>query len=121
MNIDNLKEKYIKLTKICSETYYTDKNSIRKNNSAVNEMYKIIELISEKNNQSEIKKFSELLNITENRTNIWAATHMLEKIKVDKKMEKLALKIIKKVAKGNGTDSLGYQSWLSNYKSINNI
>ena len=120
MNIDNLKEKYIKQTKICSETDYKDKNSIRKNNSAVNEMYKIIELISEKNDKLEIKKFTELLNIKENRTNIWTATHILEKMNVDKKTEQLALEIIKKVANENGIDSLGYQSWLNNYKSISN-
>ena len=106
------------MTKVCSETDYTDRNSIRKNNSAVNEMYEIVGLISEKNDQLEIKKFSELLNIKEYRTNIWSATHILEKIKVDKKTEQIALKIIRKVANGNGADSLGYQSWLSNYKSI---
>jgi hypothetical protein len=119
MNIENLKEKYLKLTKVCAETDYTDKKSVRKNNSSVSEMYKIIELISKNENGIEIQNFAELLTVEENRTNLWVATHMLEKLNVDKKTERQALKIIKKVAKGNGTDAIGYKSWLSEYKLKN--
>lgn len=119
MNIENLKEKYLKLTKICAETDYTDKKSVQENNSAVNEMYKILESISESKNQTDIQKFAELLNIEENRTNLWIATQMLEKLNVDKKTEQKALKIIKKVANGNGTEAMGFQSWLSEYRIKN--
>ncbi|MDY2588508.1 hypothetical protein [Winogradskyella aquimaris] len=119
MNIESLKEKYLKLTKICAETDYADKKSVRKNNSAVNEMYKIVELISENDNGIEIQKFAELLTVKENRTNLWVATHMLEKLNVDNKTEQQALKILKKVASGNGTDAIGYKSWLNNYKLKN--
>ncbi|WP_339622862.1 hypothetical protein [uncultured Winogradskyella sp.] len=116
MNIENLKEKYLNLTKICAETDYADKKSVRKNNSSVNEMYKIIELISKNDNGIEIQKFAELLTVEENRTNLWVATHMLEKLNVDKKTEQKALKIIKRVANGNGTEAIGYKSWLTDYK-----
>lgn len=119
MNIENLKEKYLKLTKICAETDYTDKKSVRENNSAVDEMYKILESISESKNQTDIQKFTELLNVEENRTNLWVATQMLEKLNVDKKTEQKALKIIKKVANGNGTEAMGFQSWLSEYRIKN--
>ncbi len=119
MNIDNLIEKYLKLTKSCAETDYTDKKSVRKNNSAVNEMYKIVELISKNDNGIEMQKFAELLTVEENRTNLWVATHMLEKLNIDKKTKQQALKIINKVANGNGTDAMGYKSWLINYKLKN--
>ena len=78
MKIENLKERYLKLTKICAETDYADKKSVRKNNSSVNEMYKILESISEFKNQIDIQKFAELLNVEENRTNLRVATQMLE-------------------------------------------
>ena len=44
---------------------------------------------------------------------------MLEKLSVDKKTEQKALKIIKKVANGNGTEAMGFQSWLSEYRIKN--
>ncbi|QDO94254.1 hypothetical protein FNB79_09815 [Formosa sediminum] len=116
MNIENLKEKYLNLTKTCAETDYTDKKSVRKNNSSVNEMYKIIELISKNDNSFEILKFAELLTVNENRTNLWVATHMLERLNVDKKTEQKALKIIKRVANENGTEAIGYKNWLTDYK-----
>ncbi len=119
MKIDNLKERYLKLTKICAETDYADKKSVRKNNSSINEMYKILESISESKNQTDIQKFAELLNVEENRTNLWVATQMLEKLNVDKKTEQKALKIIKNVANGNGTEAMGFQSWLSEYQIKN--
>jgi hypothetical protein len=119
MNIQKLKEKYIKLTQICAETDYTDKKSVRKNNSAVNEMYKIMELISESKNQIEIQNFAELLTVEENRTNLWVATQMLEKLNVNQKTEQKALKTIKNIAKGNGTEAIGFQSWLSEYQLQN--
>ena len=119
MNIEDLKEKYLKLTKICAETDYADEKSVQKNNSAVNDMYNIIELISKKESQVEIQKFSELLTVEENRTNLWVAAQMLEKLNVDKETETRALKIIKKVARGNGTEAMGFQSWLSDYETKN--
>jgi hypothetical protein len=110
MNIENLKERYLKLTKICAETDYADKKSVRKNNSAVNEMCKILESISESENQTDIQKFAKLLNVEENRTNLWVATQMLEKLNVDKRTEQKALKIIKNVANGSETKAMGFQS-----------
>jgi len=121
MNIENLKERYLELTKTCAETDFADKKSVRKNNSAVNEMYTIIDLISESENQVEIQNFAELLNVKENRTNLWAAAQMLEKLNVDQKIEQKALNIIKNVANGNGTEAMGFQSWLSEYKIQNTL
>lgn len=119
MNIENLKERYLELTKICAETDYADKKSVRKNISAVNEMYKIVELFSKSDNQVEFLIFAELLNVEENRTNLWVATQMLEKLNVNQNTELKALKIIKNVAKGDGTEAMGFQNWLSEYKPKN--
>lgn len=116
MDIEDLKEKYLKLTKVCTETDYADKKSVIRNNTAVNEMYKIVEWISKSDKGIEIQKFTELLNVEKNRTNLWVATHMLEKLRVDRKTEEQALKIIKKIARGKGTDAMGYKSWLNDYK-----
>ena len=82
-------------------------------------MNKIVELISKNDNRIEIQKFSELLTIQDNRTNLWVAIHILQKLNVDKKTEQQALNIIKKIANGNGADAMGYKSWLSDYKLKN--
>ncbi len=119
MNLAELKSEYQNLTKICAEIDYSDKKSVRKNNSAVTRMYEIMNLLSLNDNETEILKFAELLTVTENRTNLWVATQMLEKLNINEKTEQQALKIIKKVTKGTGTDALGYKSWLTNYKLKN--
>ena len=54
MSIEGLIEKYLKLTKICAETDYANKKSVRKNNSSVNEMNKIVELISKNDNRNNL-------------------------------------------------------------------
>ncbi|MCF2874787.1 MULTISPECIES: hypothetical protein [unclassified Tenacibaculum] len=116
MDIDKLKKEYLNLTKTCVEVDYSDKKSVNRNNSAVARMYEIINLFSEKNNKTEILNFAELLTVKENKTNLWVATQMLEKLKVDNKTEQIALKIIKKAANGNGAEAMGFQSWLTEYK-----
>ena len=115
MSYEESKEKYLKQTQICSETDYAEKNSVRKRNSAVKEMYRIVNSIAERNDQVEILNFADLLNIEENRTNIWAAVQILEKLDVDNKTEHQALEIIKKAACGVDPDALGFQLWLENY------
>ena len=121
MTIDNLKEKYIKLTKICAETDYAEKKSVRKHNSAVNEMYRIVRSIAENNDEIEINNFTELLNVTENRTNVWVAPQILTELNVDKQTEQKALEIIKKVADGgsDNAEAMGFKMWLKDYKAKN--
>ena len=117
MNIESLKEEYLKLTKICAETDYSNKKSVRKNNSAVSKMYVIIDIISKNNSRNEIQIFSELLSISENKTNIWVAAQMLERLVVDKETERKALEIIKRIANGDDAEAMGFQSWLADYKT----
>ena len=80
-------------------------------------MYQIVALISENNRQSEIKRFSELLKDEKNRTNLWSAVHLLEKLNFDKQTEKEALKIIEKVARGTSAEAMGFTHWIKDYKS----
>lgn len=83
---------------------------------ADDEMYRIIDSIGQRNDPVEIRNFADLLNIEENRTNIWAAAQILEKLNVDNKTERQALEIIKKAACGVDTNALGFQLWLENYE-----
>ncbi|MCK0158951.1 hypothetical protein MWU65_17320 [Cellulophaga sp. F20128] len=118
MNIEDLINDYKKQTKIYSESQhdYSDKFSVKKCNKAVGRMYQLVQMISKKNNLNEVAKFSELLTEEENRTNIWAAVHLLEKLEYDKTSGENALKIIKKIASGNDAQALGFQYWLKDFK-----
>ncbi|WP_074410353.1 MULTISPECIES: hypothetical protein [Aquimarina] len=117
INPKSLIDDYRKQTKICSKNDCLKKSSIKKNNKAVDRMYQIVDLISKNNCQNEIDKFSKLLYDKKNRTNLWSAIHLLEKLTFDKQTEKTALKIIQNVAKGDSIEALGFQYWLKEYKS----
>ncbi|WP_299155913.1 hypothetical protein [uncultured Christiangramia sp.] len=117
MKIELLIEEYKKQAKICSEIDYSNKMSVKKNNRAVKRMYQIVESISLKNNSNEKLRFYQLLDFEENKTKIWAAVQILEKLEVDSKTEKKALNIIECAAKGEDGNSLGFKYWLKNYKS----
>jgi hypothetical protein len=80
-------------------------------------MYQIVELISENDDQVEIDEFSKLLKDKDKKTNLWAAVHLLEKLRFDKKTEREALITIEKEAKGNSSEAMGFQYWLEDYKS----
>ena len=116
MNIESLIEDYKKQTKICAEVDYAERRSVKKNNKAVDRMYQIVALISENDSQNKIDSFAELLKEEKNKTNLWSAIHLLEKLNFNKQHEKDALKIIQKAAKGDGTEALGLQYWLKDYK-----
>tara|TARA_R110000744_G_scaffold121663_5_gene226414 strand:- start:86 stop:415 length:330 start_codon:yes stop_codon:yes gene_type:complete len=109
MNIDNLIEEYKKQAKICTESDYLNRNSVRKNNKAVDRMYEIVKEISENYSSSYISRFSELLNNIENRTHIWSAVHLLEKLTIDKQTETKALKIIEEESESDSASELGFQ------------
>ncbi len=111
----NLIQEYIELTKNCASTDYGDKKSVRLHNKSVDRMYEIAEKIGYEQTTETIDDFAKLLNITDNKTNIWAATHLLERIPADKKVEEKALSIIQQVAKGESSESMGFKIWLENY------
>ena len=112
----NLIDEYLQMTKICLATDYSDKSSVRKHNKSVNKMYEIAEKIGDVNTEESIKDFIALLEVSENNTNIWASTHLLERIQVDKHIEERALKIIEVVSNSDSAEALGLKMWLEEYK-----
>jgi len=111
----NLIQEYLELTKVCASTDYADKKSVKTHNKSVNRMYEIAEKIGYEKTDDTIEDFAKLLDIIDNKTNLWAAVHILERIPADKTIEEKALKIIKKQSDGNTTEALGFKIWLDNY------
>jgi len=118
MTLDKLIDEYKTLPKICASTNYADKKSVKENNKAVDRMYEIVSLVNDFG-QEGTKMFSLLLDISDNKTNIWAATHLLEKLPFDESKGRLALQIIEKVANGDDLTATGYQMWLKEYELKN--
>lgn len=116
MTADELIEEYKRLLENCYQVNYADKKALRRNNDSVERMYRIIELLKAEGNE-EISKFKKLLDIEDYRTNLWAATHLLEKVNLDEDTEIKALEIIKKAAMGDDVLGQGYKYWLRDWIS----
>ena len=101
---------------VCSETDYSEPSSVKRNNQAVDRMYEIVNSLV---GDDSILEFSKLLDESNYNVNEWAAIHMLEKLDLDRKIERKALRIIKSVAKGNSAKAMGFESWLKRFGSPN--
>lgn len=114
-------EEYKMLTATCAATDYGDKSSVRKHNKSVDRMYEIVEAIGYEQTNETPEQFAGLLDISDNKTNLWAAIHILERLPTDSDIEKRALEIIRTATKGESADAMGYQSWLEDWnKKIKN-
>jgi hypothetical protein len=111
----NLIQEYMELTKICAITDYESEKSVAQHNKSVGRMYEIVEKIGNKQSTETIEDYAKLLDITDNKTNIWTAIHILERVS-DNIIKEKALKIIKKQANEDSADSMGFKMWLDNYK-----
>lgn len=111
MTLTELIDEYKQMAAICHNIDYADKKSVQRNNKAVKRMYQIVDKINYEFNDDGVTAFSKLINIRQDRVDLWAAIQMIEKLKVDKTIETKALAIIKEEAK----DSLGHQYWLKSY------
>lgn len=116
MSINELIEKYKDLARICADTDYANKRSVKKNNSAAKEMDRIIEIIKLKFNREDIRQFAELLKVTDNKINLWVATGLLQRITLEKDIEQAALSVINEASIGETAEALGFQMWLKNWK-----
>ncbi|WKZ60448.1 MAG: hypothetical protein QY309_03015 [Cyclobacteriaceae bacterium] len=116
MTADELIEEYKTLPRSCYNVDYSDKKALKKNNYSVTRMYQIVEIIKNKFGAEGIGKLKPLLDITDFQTNLWIATHLLEKVPLDNETEKKALSIIEKVASGDDVLALGYQFWMKEWK-----
>ncbi len=116
MTADELIEEYKGLTRNCYQIDYGDENAVKKNNDSATRMYQIIETINNEFGTEGILKLKPLLDIVDFQTDLWTATHLLEKVTLDKETEKKALSIIEKVAAGDDGLALGYQYWMKDWK-----
>lgn len=112
----DLIQEYLELTKVCASTNYADKKSVKIHNKSVDRMYEIAEKIGYEKTTGTIDDFAKLLDINDNKTNVWAAIHILERVPADKTIEDKALKIIKHQADGDSADAMGFKIWIDNYK-----
>lgn len=117
MTLNDTIEEYKQLAEICANTEYAEKKSVRKHNQSVNRMYEIVNSLLENFGGSGLVEFEKLLLVKENRTNVWAAVHLLEKLSPSKMAEDEALKIIRKIAEGDNAEALGFQYWLEEWES----
>jgi hypothetical protein len=112
----DLIQEYLELTKVCASTDYADKKSVKIHNKSVDRMYEIAEKIGYEKTTETIVDFAKLLDVTDNKTNVWTAIHILERVPAEKTIEEKALKIIKQQAEGDSADAMGYKIWVDNYK-----
>ena len=119
MELGDLIDEYKSLPKICNQIDYSNKSSVIKNNKAVDRMYKIVDTINLHFGKDGVEQFQKLLDIKDSKINVWAATHLLEKLNPDKKNTLKALKIIEQIAKGKDIEALGFSYWLKEWKFKN--
>jgi hypothetical protein len=117
MTTDELIEEYKGLPQNCYEINYADKKAVKKNNNSVKRMYKIIDILIKDGGNEWVSEFKKLLDSEDYRTNLWAATHLLEKLKLEEETETKALEIIKKAATGDDVLAQGYKYWLRDWES----
>lgn len=116
MTADELIEEYKTLSRNCYQVDYGDKKAVKRNNQSVTRMYQIIETLKNEFGTEGIAKLKPLLDITDSKTDLWIATHLLEKVSLDNETEKKALSIIEKMAGGDDVLALGYQYWIKDWK-----
>ena len=109
MDLEKSLEEYKKCVDICSKIDYANKKNINANNRAVKKMYSLLNEIKQ-NNKDDIKYFYELLG--NEMAGKWFSHQLLELFQVDPKIEKMALKIIKKLSR----KEVGEKYWLNDYK-----
>jgi hypothetical protein len=111
MTLDELIKEYKQMAGICHNIDYADKKSVTHNNKAVTKMYQLVDKINSEFGDTGVAEFAKLIDCRQDKTDLWASVHMLEKMKIDKKLEAKALTIIKEEAK----QSMGMEYWLKNY------
>lgn len=117
MTLNDTIERYKQLAEICMNTDYADKKSVRKHNQSVNKMDEIVNNMLENFGENGLIEFEKLLLVEENKTNIWASVHLLQKLNPHKTAEAEALKILRKISQGDDAEALGFQFWLKDWES----
>ncbi len=103
----------------CTNTDFSNRAAIRKHNMAVDRMLEIALLIGNGKATETVDDFAELLNEEEHKVNLWAATHLLEHMKVTHETKAKALQVIQAAAAGEDPASMGYKQWLKDWEDRN--
>lgn len=115
----NLLEQYKALTSDCAQIANDGMIAVKKHNQCVDQMYKIIDTIGKSNQASRQDILKDLLNDSENNTQLWAACQILERLEVQNPIKQQALVIIQKEAKGRSAQAMGYRAWLEDWNENN--
>ena len=102
---------YRRCAAICAAIDHSDRRTVKANNRAVTEMYKIVRTAA-RSGPVAILELAQLLD--EPMCGYWLSHQILECCQVPPDLEKRCLGIISELAK----DSLGDQIWLREYHSL---
>jgi hypothetical protein len=117
MTAEQLVNEYKNLPRDCYNVNYSDESAIKKNNAAVKRMVKIVQTLQKQFGSNGISKLKPLLDIDDWRTNLWVATHLLEKATLDDETENKALAIIESFANSDDIQAASYRQWLNRRKN----
>jgi hypothetical protein len=110
----NYIDEYRKCAELCRHTDYGSKQSVCEHNEAVKRMYKIVEQATQAGNEA----ITALVSLLDDEiSSKWIAHHLIEKTKIDPSIRIKCLKIIEKLANGDGPDAFGEQVWLEEWKN----
>lgn len=113
-NYDKLINEYIENAKIQLNIEYGDKNSVKRGNKAIEKMIKISKKINVEFSER-IIDFSKLLEMKEDRIDIWVAHHLLENMNYTKEIERKAISVIERYSKEDSIEGLGNRMWLAKW------
>ncbi len=116
MNLEQLIKEYKEQSRICANTDYSSVDSVQSHNNAVDRMDEIASTVHSQFGLEGLTRFSSLLDISDNETNVWVAVHMLEKMNLDPQTKEKALSVIEKVANEDTARGLGIRYWLKDYR-----
>ena len=118
--IQDLIDEYKTLAAVCADTNFGSKVSVKRYNKAVDRMREIAKAVDKEETAERVDNLAQLLDIEENKINLWAAIHLLEFIPINKEIEIKALSVIEKASLQNGAESCRFQVWLEEWNEKSN-
>ena len=119
MTLHELIEKYQQQTVICFNVDYGSGKSVKANNKAVDTMYKIVADINKNFGIDGLNQFATLLTKSDNKTNLWVATQLLERTKPNETIINKAISVVQAYANSENPDAFIYKDWLKNWNDNN--
>ena len=113
--IQELVDEFQTLAAVCANTNFGNKVSVNRYNTAVDRMREISKEISKEVPSEGVDDFAKLLEVEENKINLWAAIHLLEFVPINKEIEIKALNVIEKASSENNAEACRYRVWLEEW------